>query len=113
MIPFQIDMMHAQQDRITNSEIHILLPAVLPLRLMLLHMPKGYLHLLHLLNSIALVLLCTFVWMHNPQYIHYSPNTLPINQLKGVFWIESYMELFIAYSTNDTQETHLLSTAID
>ena len=82
MIPFQIDMTHAQQDRITNSKVQSMMPAIVPLRLMLLHMSKGYLRLLDLLDYIAHILLSTFVWMYNPQHIHYSPNILPINQLK-------------------------------
>ena len=36
MIPFQIDVMHAQQDIITNSEVHRMMPALVPVRLMLL-----------------------------------------------------------------------------
>ena len=59
-----------------------MMPAIVPLRLTLLHMPKSYLHLLHLLDYIAHILLNTFVWMHTPQHIHYSLNILPINQLK-------------------------------
>ena len=59
-----------------------MMPAIVPLRLTLLHMPKGYLPLLHLLDYIAHILLNTFVWMHTPQHIHYSLNILPINQLK-------------------------------
>ena len=85
MIPFQIDVTCAQQDRITNSKAHSIMPAIVPLRLKILCMPKGYLHLLHLLDYIAHVLLNTFVWMFNPQHIHNSPNILPINQLKRGF----------------------------
>ena len=82
MISFQIDVMRAQQDGITNSEVHSIMPVVVPLRLMLVHMPKGYLHLHHLLDYIAHLLLSTFVWMHTPQHIHYNLNIVPINQLK-------------------------------
>ena len=82
MIPFQIDVTRAQQDRIANSEFHSMMPAVIPLRLMVLRMPKGYLCTLYLLDYISHILLCTLVWMHTPQHIHYSPNILPINQLK-------------------------------
>ena len=81
-IPFQIDVMYAQQDRISNSEVDSMMLVVVPLRLRLLHMPKDNLCLLHLVDYIAHVLLSTLVWMHNPQYIHYSLNILPINQLK-------------------------------
>ena len=52
MIPFQIDVTCAQQDRITNSEVHRMMPAVVPLRLTLLNMRKGYFCLLHLLDYI-------------------------------------------------------------
>ena len=82
MIPFQINVTHAQQDKITNIEIHNTMPAIVPLRLALLCMPKGYLRLLHLLDYIAYILLSTFFWMHNPQHIHCIPNIVPINQLK-------------------------------
>ena len=66
MIPFQIDVMHAQQDRIANSEVHSMMPMIVPLILMLLCMLNGYLHLLHLLDYIAHILLCTFIWMDTP-----------------------------------------------
>ena len=56
--------------------------AIVPLRLTLLCMPESYLCLFYLLDYIAHILLSTFVWMHTPQHIHYSPNILPINQLK-------------------------------
>ena len=81
IIPIQIDVMHAQQDRITNSKVHITMPAIMPLRLTLLCMRKDYFRLLYLLNYISHIL-STFAWMHTPQYIHYNPNILPINQLK-------------------------------
>ena len=74
--------MHVQQSRITNSEVNSTILAIVPLRITLLHMPKGYLHLRHLLDYIAHILLSTFVWMHTPQHIHYSLNILAINQLK-------------------------------
>ena len=45
-------------------------------------MPDSYLYLFHLLDYIANILLSTFVWMHPPQNIHYSPKILPTNQLK-------------------------------
>ena len=81
-IPFQINVMHAQQNKITNSEVQSMMPAIVPIRLMLSHMPKGYLCLLHLADYITHIFLSTFVWMHTPQHIHYSPNTLHIKQLK-------------------------------
>ena len=61
MLPFQIDVMRAQQDRITDNEVYSTMPVVLSLRLMLLRMPKGYLRLLQLLDYITHVLLSTFV----------------------------------------------------
>ena len=79
MIFLKINMMHTQQDRIANSKIHSTMPMIVPLRLMLLCMPKGYLCLLNLLDYIAYILLSTFVWMHTPQYIHYSLNILTTN----------------------------------
>ena len=82
MIPFQVDVTHAQQIRITNIEVYSMMPTIVPLRLMLLRLPKGYLCLLYSLNYIAYILLSTFVWIDTPQHIHYSPNILPINQLK-------------------------------
>ena len=84
-IPFQINVMHAQQDRIVNSEVYSMIPVVMPLKLILPCMPKGYLCFLYLLDYISHILLSTFVWIHTPQYIYYSLNILPINQLKGVF----------------------------
>ena len=60
-IPFQIDVMHAQQDGITNSEVHSMMTVIVPLKRMLLCMPKGYLRLLYLLDYIAYILLSTFV----------------------------------------------------
>ena len=56
IIPFQIDVMRGQQNRITNSEVYSTIPAIMPLRLTLL-CPKGYLCLLHLLDYISHVLL--------------------------------------------------------
>ena len=82
IIPIQIDVTHAQCDRITNSKVYTTITAILPLILTLLCMPKGYLCLFYLLDYIAYLLLSTFVWMHTPQHIHYIPNILPINQLK-------------------------------
>ena len=82
MIPFQLDVTHAQQNRITNIEIYSMMPAIVPLRLMLLYMPEGYLRLLCLLNYIAHILLSTFVWMHTPQHVQYSLNILSKKQLK-------------------------------
>ena len=81
-IPFQIYVTRAQQNRITKSEVHGIMHAIVPLRPMLLRIPKGYLRLLHLVDYIAHILLSTFVWMHKPQYIHCSPKILPKNQLK-------------------------------
>ena len=60
MIPFQINVTHAQQDKIPSSEFYIIMATVVPLRIMLLCMRKGYLYLLHLLDYIAYVLLSTF-----------------------------------------------------
>ena len=54
MIPFQIDVTRAQQNRITNSEVHSMMVVVVPLGIILLHMPKGYLCLFHLLDYIVL-----------------------------------------------------------
>ena len=53
MIPFQIDLTHAQQDKITNIEVHSMMPAVIPLRLMLLCIPKGYLRIFYLVDYIV------------------------------------------------------------
>ena len=78
MIPFQIDVMHAYQNIINNGEVHIIILVIIPLRLTLLCMPKGYFFIFHLLDYIAYILLSSFVWMHTPQQIHYNPNSLPI-----------------------------------
>ena len=82
MTTFKINVIHAQQKRITNSWVHSIMPAVVPLRIMLLCMPKGYFCLLYFLDYIAQILLSTFIWMHTHQHNHYGPNSLPINQLK-------------------------------
>ena len=79
VIPFQIDVICVQQNRITNSEVHSTMTAIVPFRLMLLRMPKGFLNLFHLLDYVAHIQLNTFVWMHTPQHIHYSSYILPIN----------------------------------
>ena len=82
MISFQIDVPRAQQNRITNIEVHSMMPVILTLRLTLLCMPQGKFFLSRLLDYISYILLSTFVWMNTPQHIHFSPNILPINQLK-------------------------------
>ena len=53
MIPFLFNVTHAQQNRITSSEVHSMMPEIMPLILMLLCMPKGYLCFLYLLDYIA------------------------------------------------------------
>ena len=79
MIPFKINVTCAQQDRIANSEVHSTMYAIVPLRLMLLSMPKGCFCVLYILDYISHILLSTFVWMHTPQHIYYCPNILLIN----------------------------------
>ena len=54
------------KNRITDIEVYSTMSVIVLLRLMLLHMPKGYLCLFHLLDNIAHILLSTFVWMHTP-----------------------------------------------